>query len=631
MPINLNKPLRPNPYYPPPTGSFPKALTVYKPPLTPIYPLPIPPPRTPSPSSFRVPPALRGFAPKALAAAKAAGSFKAPPAVGAVARKLVPFAGRAIPGIGWAFAAIDALLIACAAGWLPGNICPRPDNPSPGGNSPGFTGGQCCNVDYKVVVKIRYTDGRPIQELTLANVFRGTILGLVLITLPQANGTVRINTVLRWRNCAGIVSEEAQVSDNSPRTVFMEIIRVYPAYGAPDICGDPQPVPQPQQMPDVINNVNIVNNNINLNVTIPSFLPPSPLPNRAPIVLAPPSPLPDIIFNIDNNFPAALGDMGDQGFNYSPAFFFNPGGGANNNDPPDFFNNFPPSPEPRLRAPNPFPVSNPAVGLAPVLVNFPEVPPPLPNVLPPDSTEQDKYIYRQNKEALDKIYKANAEILEVQKEQQRQGKILENIQNLLDVEVQGSQLITRCDDESIFYSYKAKVLTAINQQLNHIKAIEQTIINEICEVESASVAASAEWWGVRLGGDVPQIALIFRVASTRTYHKLMLPHPINVAPLLNAPIVSYKKGNWMGQLVCTDNSKFTCNCGTKGEATRLLSIAASLIDPVFLGSPVRFYYAERKGVAVTDGDMRATSAQYFSTGQQDINPDWRVTFTRDGQ
>lgn len=615
---------RNNPYYVPksniPTPVIPGGTLVrFQPPLTPIYPSPLPPRRPPTPllsPGFQR--ALSGFAPKALAAGKAAASFKAPVGLGAVARRIVPFAGRAIPGIGWGFVALDTFLIACAAGWLPGNICPRPDNPSPGGTSPGFSGGQCPGIYYEVHFATKVGDApETFGSNTLAfgairGVFKRTVGGADIWSLKSGDGG------------AGEVNRDI-FSAATPSRV--RIVRVVPAYGDPDVCGNPQVQPQPQTPPDII--INISNNPLNLTINInpPNFSAPSPVPQRAPIVINPPSPLPDIYVNNGGDYFSDVNGDPELKIDY----VFNAAPTGNFGNQPDSFNNFPPRPEPRLRVPNPTLAFNPTVGLAPVSINSPEVPPPLPDRLPPDSTEQDKYIYRQNKEALDKIYKANAEILEIQKEQQKQGKILENIQSLLDVEVEGSQLITRCDDADTFYSYKAKVLTAINQQLNHIKAIEQTIISEICQVEASAAVAAPDWWAVRLGGDIPQLALIFRVVKTRTYHTLVVPHPINTAPLTIAPIPNYKKGNWMGMITCRDNSKFICNCGTKGEATRLLFIAASLIDPIFLGDPVRFYYAERKGGAVAEGDMRGTSAQYFPMGQRQTKPLWRVTFTRDGQ
>lgn len=627
---------RNNPYYVPkppvPTPSPGGALTRFSPPATPIYPSPIPPPRfTPPP-----PPGLRGFAPKALAVAKAAGSFKAPPGLGAVARRAGGFAGRAFPGIGWAFVAFDALLLACAAGLLPGSICPRPDNPSPGGSDPGFSGGQCNCVLYNVRIHFIF-DGDTSPGDQLAAGFTeiqayGPISGSRLIKLtPFADGTTRTDIEILCRGKAG--------ENCTPSLVWRlgySFVSNYRSHrienrgtvdGQVDNCGNPQPQPQPRQLPDIINNFHFHAGNININITLPSALPPSPLPKKAPNIINPPSPYPDININNGSYFNGGGGDDPDFDIDY----IVNPAPRGNFNNPPDIFNNFPPAPEPRLRSPDPFPKQNAPAGSAPSSNPPPETPPPLPDRLPPDSTDEDKYIYRQNKETLDKVYKANAEILEIQKEQQRQGKILENIQSLLDVEVQGSQLITRCDDIDIFYSYKAKVLTAINQQLNQVKAIEQTIINEVCAVEAASVVAAPDWWQVRLRGDIPQLALIFRVVTTRTYHKLTVPHPISEVKLASAPIKSYRKGNWQGELVLIDNSKFLCNCETREEAGRLLAIVATLIDPVFLGSPIRAYYAERKGHEVGIGNMRATSAMYFPLGQQQTMPAWRVTFTKDGQ
>lgn len=104
---------------------------------------------------------------------------------------------------------------------------------------PPFEGGQCCDVDYKVVVRIRYVDGRPPTEVTFNPVYQGKILGILNEELPQPNGTTRVLVKLRWQKCDGRIFEEIRGQDNLPRTFYMDIVRVYPAYGVPDKCGNP--------------------------------------------------------------------------------------------------------------------------------------------------------------------------------------------------------------------------------------------------------------------------------------------------------------------------------------------------------------------------------------------------------
>jgi hypothetical protein len=559
-----------------------------------------------------------------------AGNFKAVARSGATVRGGAALVGRRIPWVALGFITFDAFMLACAAGLLPGNICPRPDNPAPGGKAPDFQGGQCICVEYQV--SFSYSRSAFPGQRVMST---GTAWGEIQrVTIEKGEGA----DDYIYFYCRG---KKPQVCGVAGQRVLIGAVGLFPGEvtsnltvdgvvridGTVDNCGNPPPVPQPRQMPDIYNSLNIHRGNINFNIYILKLGAPSPMPKKAPNIQSPPSPLPGIyISNAESNFGDDLGDM-DLNLDYR----FNPGGGGNYQDFPDIFNNFPPSPQPQTKDPNPVVLIQNPPASTPGLNNPPAPPPPIPDELPDDATESDKYQFRQNREAIDKLYKLNAEVLDIQKSLAKQNQILENLQKLLDFEVEGSQIIKRCDDIEFVYSYKEKILPAINRQLSHVKSIEQIILDEVCEIENAAVVASPEWWQVRIQGDIPQIVLIFRFLTTRTYHKLVVPHPLNSEKLVNAPIKTYKKGNWQGEIVNIDNTKFLCNCGTKEEASRLLDIAASLIDPLFLGDPIRKYYAERKGQEVSPGDMLATSAMYFPTGQRSMRPEWRVAFTKDAQ
>jgi hypothetical protein len=618
----------PKPPQPTPPPSSPGALIRFQPPPpTRIFPKPIGLPR---------PPSIPLLPPGVGNAGKVAGGFKFP--TGAVGRG-AGLVGRRIPYVALGFLAFDAFLIACAAGLLPGSICPRPDNPSPGGKPADFSGGQC-PIYYSFIY--RNTSGDLVRSKTEGVGCKGPIK-FIYTEIQNTGNSAPFDKA--WYIIVGAEEpDDMQVISpkvfrtsmgytNYGRAQFIGI-ETYNPFNSNDVpldnCGDLPPSPAPQRMPDPIFNITNINNNINLNITIPRPNPPSPLPRQNRLTPSPPQPLPDLNFDINSDFPPEVVNVGDENNNYFPPISFNPQPGGNFNDPPDGFNNFPPRPQPDLRYPGPGPGNTLIAGPAPSLPSMPQIPPPIPDTLPDDASDSDRYQFRQNREILDKLYRANNEILEIQTAIARQNQILENLQRLLDIEASGSQIIERCDGVDIVYSYQDKILPAISRQLNHVKAIEQTIINEICNVEKESIVAIPEWWQVRLRPDVPQIALIFRVGKSRTYHKLTIPHPLNTSQLRLPPIPTYKKGNWQGELVCIDNSKFICNCESKEEAERVLSIAASLINPVFLGNPYRAYLAERKGVAVGPGDMFATSALYFPLGQQQTRPEWRAVFTSFG-
>lgn len=556
-----------------------------------------------------------------------AGGFRMPPsAAGAAARAGGRGLGRLLPGIGWGLAAYDAYQLGCALGLLPHTICPRPDNPLPGGTEPGFKGGQC-PVHYGFVFTL--PNGRTVRTKEQGIGCIGPIRSLYVDL--QNTGTTPPFDKGWYIIVVAAQPDDIQVIGPKTYRYMME----YEAYGKPtfrgietynpnnsddiplDNCGDPSPQPGLQRPPDSITNIT----NITVNVPAPR-LPPSPNPRRPPIIINPPNPLPDININIINE-----GDNPDIDITFN----FNPQPTINIGDQIDIDINFPVRPQPGINQPNPVPTPSPSPGPAPSPRPRPELPPPLPDTLPPDATDSDKYNFRLGKEILDKLYRANSEILEIQETLAKQNRVLDNLQSLLDIELEGGELIKRCDGIDTFYSYKDKALKAINKQLDHLKKIEQTVINEVCNVDKESILAAPDWWQIRLKGDVPQIALVFRRGLTRTYYKLTIPHPLNTNKPNQPPIEEYRKGNWQVMIICLDNSKFLANCATREEAERVGNIALSLIHPDYKGLNPRLYFAERKGVAVEEADMYATSALYFPQGVQNTMPAWRVAFKLDGK
>ena len=613
-PISRQPPI-PEAFKTPPPGNI---ATPNSQPVTRIFPQLInpPPQTTPPPTPTRV-----------RSGGRIAGSFKVPLGSGVAARGVARVGGRFVPVLGTLLLAHDAYQLGCAFGLLPGTICPRSDNPAPGGSTPPFQGGQCTNTRYRVA-GTAVGGGIGSTPLNVIGEYWGPISGVTSYEVAPGSWRVVVK-------CRGNTSDYSSPGNATEIDAFLvqagttpapypkfTLGSIYRTDGQADNCGNLPTTPVPRQSPEVINNVTQTTNNISINITIPSPLRPTPLPRVAPRIIFAPSPLPDINITFGDNY---FGGEDDPDFDID--ITFNPSPTGNFKDYPDTFNEFPPLAQPQVRSPNLFPRNNPPAQPAPVPVSIPEVPAPLPNKLPESSTDVDRYIYRQNKETLDKLYRANAEILEIQVEQEKQRKILENIQGLLDIEVEGEQLIKRCDDVEVFYTYKDKVLRAINKQLDHLKRIEQTVINEVCEIETSSVVASPDWWQVRIQGDRPQIALIFRLMGTRAYHRITIPHPLNTNKPTNPPIPTYKKGNWQGEIVCVDNSKFLVNCESKAEAERVVNIALSLIDPVWVGSTPRLYFAERKGVTVSQGNMKATSVLYFPNGQKDLMPEWRKNFS----
>lgn len=147
-----------------------------------------------------------------------------------------------------------------------------------------------------------------------------------------------------------------------------------------------------------------------------------------------------------------------------------------------------------------------------------------------------------------------------------------------------------------------------------------------CECNGESVASIPDWWQVRLGADRPQVIMIYRVMGTPNYYQLAIPHPKTMDEPAVPPLPNYRKGSYQGQMILTDNSKFTVNAATEAEAQRMIDAAASYITPSMLGNPRRIYIAQRKGVAVKEESMTVIRAEGFPNGQRNTVPAWRKQF-----
>ena len=174
--------------------------------------------------------------------------------------------------------------------------------------------------------------------------------------------------------------------------------------------------------------------------------------------------------------------------------------------------------------------------------------------------------------------------------------------------------------------YKGKGLLGIHQ-------LAQIINNNLVRLFEAScdkdgVVAFPAWWQVRLMANVPQVVCIFRKSGTSTYHSIAIPHPANTEKPGGVILPPYTKGNYMGMVTCKDNSKFIINCESEAEAERMCNAAIAKIDPEFLETPPRVYIGKRKGQAVSVNSMSPTSIEYYSEGQQNNIPDWRVRLNK---
>ncbi|NEP18242.1 MAG: hypothetical protein F6J97_15285 [Leptolyngbya sp. SIO4C1] len=136
-----------------------------------------------------------------------------------------------------------------------------------------------------------------------------------------------------------------------------------------------------------------------------------------------------------------------------------------------------------------------------------------------------------------------------------------------------------------------------------------------------SAVAIPEWWAVRPGADVPQLAITFKSQQGSSYWSLTIPHynkPQNVKPQIPA----YEKGSYFATLTLKDNTKLVVNAKSFNEGERVILSLAGYIDPAFLTTPLNIHQGRRRGAALTEVRVIPTRGYFYSTGQQDSRPDW---------
>ena len=174
--------------------------------------------------------------------------------------------------------------------------------------------------------------------------------------------------------------------------------------------------------------------------------------------------------------------------------------------------------------------------------------------------------------------------------------------------------------------YKGKGLLGIHQLAQIINSNLVKLFETSCE--DSGVTAFPAWWQVRMGGSVPQVVCVFRKVGSSTYHSIAIPHPASTEKPGGQILPAYTKGSFQGTVVCRDNSKFIINCESEAEANRMCNAAIAKIAPEWLETPPRVHIGERKGQAVEVNAMAPTSVEYYSEGQRNGIPDWRVRLTQ---
>jgi hypothetical protein len=134
------------------------------------------------------------------------------------------------------------------------------------------------------------------------------------------------------------------------------------------------------------------------------------------------------------------------------------------------------------------------------------------------------------------------------------------------------------------------------------------------------VASVPEWWSQRAGANIPQLAVIFRPPGKTSTYTMHIPHYRKSQRSPKIP--SYTKGDWRGEWVLSDGSKFVCNAISESEANRMWRSVKQYIEPSFLknvqdmSKPCNAKFNKVK--------VEPLYADFYGLGLKGMGADWRA-------
>ena len=103
----------------------------------------------------------------------------------------------------------------------------------------------------------------------------------------------------------------------------------------------------------------------------------------------------------------------------------------------------------------------------------------------------------------------------------------------------------------------------------------------LSRINSDAVAATAEFWDLIPGNDVPQLAIIFRNTDKKSKSGDYCLHIPHYNGSKNPTIPSYTRGNYWTRLILKDNSRIICYANSEREADRQVNALAKYVDPKY--------------------------------------------------
>lgn len=178
------------------------------------------------------------------------------------------------------------------------------------------------------------------------------------------------------------------------------------------------------------------------------------------------------------------------------------------------------------------------------------------------------------------------------------------------------------------FPFQAELTENIKKEIPDVAGGIKIIIENPVE-PIASIPLS---WPIRNEGNRPQMVLHCGERYTNKNGKIdykSAMYPITVPHWRGTPndkpkLPTYRKGNWEGIYVLTDNSKVTINAANEAECLKILNAIKPWIKKEMQEGA--YFKGGKINVEIKSTIVKPIYGRFFGSGQKKSKPDWRVDF-----
>ncbi|MGB7314736.1 MAG: hypothetical protein WA939_17545 [Nodosilinea sp.] len=186
-----------------------------------------------------------------------------------------------------------------------------------------------------------------------------------------------------------------------------------------------------------------------------------------------------------------------------------------------------------------------------------------------------------------------------------------------------------CEDDFLISRSGNKSGQGLGGIANQIEALYQSIkvLHENTRCNDDGELAIPETWNLKRSVRIDQLVIVTKKPDDKTSYRrsFTIPHP-RYKTMKDAARIkrfSYKRGSAQATINLLDNSCCVLNCSTIAEAKRVVRYILQLIEPSWASGAV-VNYTEKVRLNIQPVTVELHKAQYFSTTDDRVLPDWSI-------